>query len=455
MIEEQLKEIPGVKRVSVNHKNGRAEVEYDGAQPAAEVIAKAVDKAGYEVGETEKPTWFSKNRDDYRYLGYAALIIFVLYLVGRSTGIFELNLNTDSTSLWIIPLVGLVAGFSTCMAIIGGLVLGVSARYSEVHPEATSKQKFVPHLFFNLGRIGGFALLGGLMGLIGSALKPSAGFLGIMTIVVGLVMILLGLKLIEIFPKLKNKTIALPKSLGRLLGANKGGDKYSHRAAAVSGVLTFFLPCGFTQAMQLLAVSSGSFATGALIMFLFAIGTAPGLLGVGGLASIFKGKKAKVFYATAGLLIIILGSVNIANGSKLISFKGGNNNVVVDQPTGDEQVIRMTQKANGYYPTNLVVENGRPVKWVITSETSFSCAAYLVVPEYRISTALKKGENIIRFTPTRAGTVPFSCSMGMYRGQFTVVEKNSGASADSASVATTPTGGEVVCRFDTGCGPTK
>jgi len=452
MIEEQLKEIPGVKQVSVNHKTGRAEMEYAGNQPSAEVIAKAVDKAGYVVGEEEKPTWLSKNHDDYRYLGYAALIIFILYLIGQSTGVFALSLNTASTSMWIVPVVGLVAGFSTCMAIIGGLVLGVSARYSELHPEATRKQKFVPHLFFNLGRIGGFALLGGLMGLIGAALKPSASFLGVMTIGVGLVMILLGLKLIEIFPKLKNKTIAFPKSIGRLLGANKSGDKYSHPAAAVSGFLTFLLPCGFTQAMQLLAVSSGSFIEGALIMSLFAIGTAPGLLGIGGLASIFKGKKAKVFYATAGLLVIILGWVNIANGSKLISFRGGGNNAIADQSTGDEQIIKMTQKANGYYPTNLVVEKGRPVKWIITSETSFSCAAYLVVPEYRISATLKKGENIIRFTPTRTGTIPFSCSMGMYRGQFTVVEKDGGDSTGSAGAATTLDDGEVVCRFDTGCG---
>src|SRR3989344_5366 len=325
MIEEQLKELPGVKQVSVNLKTGKADLEYEGNPPPKEAIAGAVDKAGYEVGEKEKPTWLSKNRDDYRYLGYAALILFSLYLIGKATGIFELSLNTDSASLWIIPLVGLVAGFSTCMAIIGGLVLGVSARYSELHPEATSKQKFVPHLFFNLGRISGFAVLGGLMGLIGSALKPSAGFLGVLTIVVGVVMILLGLKLVEIFPKLKNKTIALPKSIGRLLGANKSGDKYSHRAAVVSGVLTFFLPCGFTQAMQLLAVSSGSFIQGALIMSLFALGTAQGLLGIGGLASVFKGKQAKIFFSAAGVAGIFLGWVNIANGCQLVFQKGKTN----------------------------------------------------------------------------------------------------------------------------------
>ena len=32
----------------------------------------------------------------------------------------------------------------------------------------------------------------------------------------------------------------------------------------------------------------------------------------------------------------------------------------------------------------------------------------------------KKGENVITFTPTKAGPIPFSCSMGMYRGVINV-----------------------------------
>ncbi len=453
LIEEQLISLPGVREVRVNHKTGQANLLCQGSPPSPELIAVAVDKAGYVVGQEEKVGWFSKNREDYKYLGYAALIIVVLYLIGKAAGIFEMSLDTDSSSLWIVPLVGLVAGFSTCMAIIGGLVLGASARYSELHPETTRKQKFVPHLFFNLGRIVGFAVLGGLIGLVGSALSPSAGLLGFLTIIVGLVMILLGLKLVDIFPKLKKISVALPKGIGRLLGANKGAEKYSHRTAIISGMLTFFLPCGFTQAMQLLAVSSGSFVRGALIMSLFAVGTAPGLLGVGGLASVFKGQKARLFYATAGLLVIVLGWINIANGSRLVNFGGGENNTTANETTGEEQIVRMTQKANGYYPNNLVVEKGKPVKWIVNSETNFSCAAYLVVPEYRISQSLKKGENIIRFTPTQTGTIPFSCSMGMYRGQFTVVEKKTENETANTSVQSSPSGENVVCRFDAGCGP--
>ena len=40
---------------------------------------------------------------------------------------------------------------------------------------------------------------------------------------------------------------------------NHKSDNYSNQGALVLGALTFFLPCGFTQAMQLYAISTGSF----------------------------------------------------------------------------------------------------------------------------------------------------------------------------------------------------
>jgi len=52
----------------------------------------------------------------------------------------------------------------------------------------------------------------------------------------------------------------------------------------------------------------------------------------------------------------------------------------------------------------------------------YSCASSLVVPGYDINVQLKKGENIIEFTPRETGEIKFSCSMGMYRGKFIVVD---------------------------------
>ncbi len=423
LVEQNLKKVCGVTKAEVDHKIGQAVVHFENIKPEQDQIAQAVEESGYKVGKKEKGGWLSKDASDYQNLFYGAIALAVLYYVGRGLGIFDVNVNTEDTGLGVVLLVGLVAGISTCMAMVGGLVLGLSARHAELHPEASARQKFRPHLYFNIGRIVGFAILGGVIGLLGSAFKLSADFLGFLTFVVSLVMIFLGLKLINIFPFLQDKNIALPKSISKFFGLGKENREYSHRGAIASGVATFFLPCGFTQAMQLYAVSSGSFVQGAAVMGLFALGTAPGLLGIGGLSAIFKGKKARIFFAAAGIAVILFGWYNISNASRL--FGGGSNNNPASAVTSDAQVVNMTQDFDGYSPNVFTVQKGRQVKWVISSKTTLSCASYIIMPKFSISQALKKGENIITFTPTETGEIPFSCSMGMYEGKFIVVDKES------------------------------
>jgi len=421
LVEQNLKKLTGVVKVKAKQSQGRAEIYCQNDRPSALELSQAIKNAGYAIGDKQKLPWFSRDWADYKNLLKAAAILAILYILARLFGLFKLSVNTSSTGLGIVLLVGLVAGVSTCMAMVGGLVLGLSARHAELHPEATAKQKFTPHLYFNLGRIVGFAFLGGFIGLIGKAVTPSANILGFFTLLIGLVMIFLGLKLIEIFPVLKDKTITLPSGVAKIFGLNKEIKSYSHGGAMLTGALTFFLPCGFTQAMQLYAVSSGSFIKGALIMFLFALGTAPGLLSVGGLTSVFKGQKARVFYMIAGLAVIFFGWFNITNASHLFS---GNKKIVASQNYSSEnfQVIQMTQDADGYKPNTFTVKKGVPIKWIINSVTPFSCAASIMMPAYRISQGLKGGENVIQFTPDQVGEIPFSCSMGMYRGKFIVID---------------------------------
>ena len=443
LIEKNLKNIAGVNKADVSHKLGTANIYYNQALPASEAIKQAVREAGYDIGRKEPSPWLSRDRNDYANLLKGAAILAVLYLAARGLGLFTIGVPTESTGLLVVLVVGLVAGISTCMALVGGLVLGLSARHAELHPEISTKEKFVPHIYFNLGRILGFGLLGGVIGLLGSVARPSTGTLGFMTVGIGGVMIFLGLKLVEIFPALKDKSLSLPKSVARFFGLNKEQKEYSHQGSFITGALTFFLPCGFTQAMQLYAVSSGSFSRGAMIMALFALGTAPGLLGIGGLASIFKGQKAKVFFASTGLAVILLGWFNIANGSQLLWQGKAGSVVPVAVNSAGAQEVRMTQGSAGYSPNEFTIVKNKPVKWIINSTNQFSCASSIVVPKYGISQYLKKGENIIEFTPTETGQIQFSCSMGMYRGVFNVVDSPGAAlnAAPNRNTAALPSGG--------------
>lgn len=450
LLEEKLKELDHIKAVDVNYKTGEATIHFSGQTPDREMINHAIGEAGYEVGVSEGLPWLTKNKREYVNLGTAFLILMAIVLILKSLGLANINLNPDlSNPSWsLIVLIGLVAGFSTCMALVGGLSLGLSTKFISNHPTATAAEKFRPHIFFVFGRVLSYAWLGGILGALGTVIKLSATANGIITLLVGAVMLLMGLQLINIFPRLNRFKLALPKSVGKFFGINQRDKEYSHGQAMLMGALTFFLPCGFTQAMQLYAISTGNFASGALVMGLFALGTAPGLLSIGGVTSLIKGNFKERFFKVAGLAVIFFGLFNLNNGYTLasLSFSGlgiaaSGQIVAVSDPNvtmeNGVQVVRMTENNRGYSPNRFSVKKGVPVKWIIDAQAPYSCASSLVVPKLGIQTSLKAGENIIEFTPTETGQLPFSCSMGMYVGVFNVYDEDgsSGSTSTPAAVA--------------------
>ena len=133
-----------------------------------------------------------------------------------------------------------------------------------------------PHVLFNVGRVVGFAVFGALIGLLGSALQLSTTANGVLTVIIALFMIVLGLQLMGLIPA---GLVQPPKRLSHWV--HDLAERGHAWVPAVLGAATFFLPCGFTQSMQLFAMSTGSPVQGALTMTVFALGTLPALLGIG------------------------------------------------------------------------------------------------------------------------------------------------------------------------------
>lgn len=432
LTEDELSEVAGVVRAKAHFRTGIVEISYEGAEPSAEALSAAVRRAGYEIGRGERP-WLTGDISEWVKTLFALGIVGTLFLIARGLGIFDLSLDSgvQLSSLPFVLLFGIVAGLSTCMAIVGGMVLAFSARYSERHPEATAWQKFSPHIFFNAGRILGFAFLGGLLGMVGASFQLSSFSVGALIVFVAGMMILIGLQLLELFPRLSAWKFMLPKSIAKALGIQSHAKKeYSHSRTLFAGAVTFFLPCGFTQAVQLFVVTQGSFALGFVTMGTFALGTAPGLLGIGGISAMAKGEFRRFFFKVAGVVVIALGVFNAHNGMTLLSLGsarvatqgvlgGGDANGAIGQ---DAQVVRITQKRDGYFPPQVSVKRGIPVRLIIDSQESYSCAVSLSIPKIGVRKILKPGENVFEFTPDQAGDIPFSCSMGMYRGVINVIE---------------------------------
>lgn len=436
LIEDHLKELENVDKVQANHATGEAAVYYHGQRPKDEVLTAAVIKAGYQTGRETKKPFVDFDSDNILELIRGAGILLLLYIVLKSLGLTAISLspNVAEPSLGLVLLIGLAAGVSSCMALIGGLILGLSSKFAEKHPQATRLERFRPLLFLVGGRIIGYALFGGLLGLLGAVFQLSPAFNTALTLLVGVLMLLIGLQLTKLFPRLTNISFSLPTSLARLFGLNKRRNEYSHKHAAVLGALTFFLPCGFTQAMQVYAVSRGSFFDGAMIMGLFAFGTAPGLLGVGGLASAVESRFRSLFFKTVGVAIIAFSLFNINNGYNLLTsgyaFSSNPGKITAKTAETDPnvaiedgvQIVHMVESNSGYFPNNFTVKKNMPIRWLIDAQAPYSCASVLGIRSLRLQKFLKAGQNIIEFTPKEAGILKFSCSMGMYTGTFVVTD---------------------------------
>ena len=90
-------------------------------------------------------------------------------------------------------LVGVVASLSTCMAIVGGLVLSISATF------ARSGDRTKPQALFHVGRVASFLVLGGVIGLLGSAFRLNSTGTFVLSLSVALFMLALGVNLLNVF----------------------------------------------------------------------------------------------------------------------------------------------------------------------------------------------------------------------------------------------------------------
>lgn len=429
-ISRALSKVPGVATATASSRRGVATVEASGPISRSGLVA-AVRHAGYEVGASDRP-WLTRDRRIWRDVAVAAAVLAVIALAASAAGLTDLAGRAGgmagSGGLLVVLVLGFAAGLSTCMALVGGLLLAVSARFAEHRPDLTGAQKLRPHLAFNAGRVVGFAVLGAAAGAVGSALTLSARLVAVAMIAVSLVMGAVGLKLTAVSPRLSGGGFALPAGLSRLLRLDRVGDRYSDRTALLLGAGSFFLPCGFTQAVQVYALSTGSPVQAGVVMAVFALGTTPGLLSLGGLTAAVRGASAERFFRFAGVLVLAFAVINV-NGALGVLAPGlfatvaaGTTlsaNVTLD---GDVQVLRTTQVANGYEPADATVYAGREVRWEMDS-TALTCAATIYAPDLGIEATLEPGLNVFTFTPREPGTLRYSCFMGMYHGSITVIEE--------------------------------
>lgn len=302
-IEDTLNEYEPVHDVAVDLENELLRISVDTHQSPEElatILTSKIQSHGYRVS-IQKGVEEKKNDDIWPALLIGFVVLTLFFLLQKS-GLLNIGIGGQITPVTSF-LIGLIASVSSCLAVVGGLVLSLSAKISQDNRSDTRT-----FILFHFGRLFSFAVLGGALGLLGGFIGIQFAFTAILGIIASTVMIFLGFHLIGVFKKNK---IVISSGLFNFFK----DIEHTRFAPLMLGFATFFLPCGFTQSMQISALSSGSFISGFAIMFAFALGTLPMLAFLSfGSASLAHGRHSSLFFKSAGIVVIGLGLFAFLSG---------------------------------------------------------------------------------------------------------------------------------------------
>ena len=317
LTELEATEVPYITYARSDLKHHTIEVEGDLAGKSPEAIAAELTEVLRPHGYTVSVDGFDKltagkQWADFQLAVPIALAFMAGFVLLQKLGLVNL-VPGGSVTYGTAFIIGVVASLSTCMAVVGGLLLSMSATF------AKEGDKVRPQVLFHIGRLVSFFVLGGVIGALGSAFTLNAVASFVLSLVIAAVMLILGVNLLGVFHWSKRLQPAMPKFLARHA---YGASKLNHTLTPfVVGVATFFLPCGFTQSMQIYTLSTGSFLQGALTMGAFALGTLPVLSAVSFSSfSIHNKSYAGIFFKTAGLVVILFALYNLMNSLVVIGL---------------------------------------------------------------------------------------------------------------------------------------
>ncbi len=337
-------------------------------------------------------------------------------------------------NLWIIFITGLTVGGLTCLAVQGGLLASViAAREENAKGKGTAKHALYATGAFLISKFVAYTILGFILGTFGGAINIGGEVQTIMQLLAGIYMVAVAFNLLNVHPIFRYVIIQPPRFLTRLVrNQSKSKDFF---APALLGAMTIFIPCGTTLAMEALAIATGNAFFGASIMAVFILGTMPLFFGIGFITSILGEAYKTKFLKLAAVAIIYLG-INSINGSLValgapvtlqtvtedLSYVFSTSNSQRVNNINITQNPQITITASGYSPDYIKVKKGQEVTITLKNMDAFTCASAFRIPSLGISkNIMPNNSETITFTPTRIGKIPFSCSMGMYRGIIDVI----------------------------------
>lgn len=324
-------------------------------------------------------------------------------------------------SYLLIFLTGLTTGGLSCLALQGGLLA------SAIVEADVKKSRAKPIALFLLAKLIAYTILGFLLGWLGESLSFGPKVIGGLSFFIAFFMLGVALQTLEVHPIFRYFIIQPPKFLRDRI--YKKSQEKSSFAAILLGLFTVLIPCGTTQAMMALAISSANPIKGSLTLFFFVLGTIPIFFVLAYFATKLGEKHQKWFSRIIAITLIGLSIFTVINGFRLIgvNFNVKNTTPVVKTEISENASVQKAEikinDSSGYSPSKIRLKKGVPAEITLTNDGARGCIRSFVVPDLNLRQIVpSSGSTTIRFTPTKVGKINFTCSMGMYNGQFIVEE---------------------------------
>lgn len=246
---------------------------------------------------------------------------------------------------WLMVSLGFLGSFGHCVGMCGPLTVAFSLSTEDptpLNPEAqppliTPVQRWRQirfHLLLNVGRLVSYALVGAVIGGLGSVLVAGGQVAGVgsdlrrvMAIVTGCLLIVMGLA--QVSPGwLPRLPVFHPLAQGALHDAlSRAMVRLSLRShwwtPALLGLAWGLIPCGFLYAAQLRAAATSQLWGGMMTMVAFGLGTLPTMLGVGiSAAWMSQDRRSQLFRLGGWLTLLIGGLILTRTGDAMTDYSG-------------------------------------------------------------------------------------------------------------------------------------
>lgn len=226
------------------------------------------------------------------------------------------------TTLILGVFVSSVLGSLHCAGMCGPLVAAYAGMPGA---EAPWRRRAIAHGAYSAGRLAAYSALGACAGAFGSLIDRTAAWAGITraaAIAAGGVIALWGLHAFLTAVGARVPRLAPPaivrKVFGRAMGSAAARPPVAR--AAILGVATALLPCGWLYAFVVTAAGTASPVSGAIVMAVFWAGTLPVMLAFGEAVRALSGPMRRHVPAACAVVLMVLGLLTVFGRSQLGPF---------------------------------------------------------------------------------------------------------------------------------------